>query len=576
MGTCIPGGRRCCDTAINKIKFFPSLGCRGSIESVLVNGNTIQSFTFELHEGFDILKVTPLSQWMPNPVDANHTIVCLNLRPPCWTARMLSYSGNNNRMEYALYDRKKDNYECCPVGIMDVPAGSTVPNFPPLPPPLGGGGGKRASPPPNGEIRRQPPPPRVKKQRSPSPPPAPSTPPSPPPPMPSTPPPPPRWWKPPPPSPAAKLTPKQGLKKRPPPPAGGKRSPRPPPPLNPSLPPPSPPPSVVPKKSPPPLPPPSPPPPVVGKASPPPPSPPPVVVGPGCRITVTMRRLVEVEPAFIDANCALLGAFVLLPLGSLGGVGYSCAFSSRTNVVITISGVPGADVRSLLGTYRDQPDAVGSAVAALGLSTCGQDSAVLSSPCAPNLSGTILSCSATDPVPAKSSPPPPPRPPPPRPPPSPPPPTIKATSPPPPPPDSTPVTQWTLYQDSVVFLLYFQAGTWAEGEKACAQMGGHLASVKDKGEYDFLVSFVQEYMPASGSLNAWFGLTTTTNAAGAAYTGANSDGSRMAFTPSSFAWDRTRNAVRNYMFACSKATGACSWTYGASAVEKQPAFLCRF
>lgn len=41
--------------------------------------------------GFDIVKITPLMQWLPNADAVDGAVVCINLRAPCWSLAMLSY-----------------------------------------------------------------------------------------------------------------------------------------------------------------------------------------------------------------------------------------------------------------------------------------------------------------------------------------------------------------------------------------------------------------------------------------------------------------------------------------------------
>ena len=47
--------------------------------------------------------------------------VCINLKPPCDT--MEKFAANGQWLEWALYDVKRDNYECCPVGYSSVQVG---------------------------------------------------------------------------------------------------------------------------------------------------------------------------------------------------------------------------------------------------------------------------------------------------------------------------------------------------------------------------------------------------------------------------------------------------------------------
>ncbi|EFJ46300.1 hypothetical protein VOLCADRAFT_105653 [Volvox carteri f. nagariensis] len=131
--TCVSGPYRCCNPTayINKIKLSPSLGCRGSVGSVNVltpsgKNYSVSSIYFERHMGQDVMKVTPLMQWLKSPDAIRDVRVCFNLKRPCWNLNMFSY--NTRKIEYSLYDKKVDDYECCPVGVIGLPQ-------PPSPPP---------------------------------------------------------------------------------------------------------------------------------------------------------------------------------------------------------------------------------------------------------------------------------------------------------------------------------------------------------------------------------------------------------------------------------------------------------
>ncbi|PNH04674.1 hypothetical protein TSOC_009114 [Tetrabaena socialis] len=119
---CTPGKYRCCNTSINKLKLFPAMGCRGSLANAILSGKTINrtvnSIYWEEHEGSDIVKITPLMEWFNNAENIDGARICINLRKPCWTLPTLSHNGKV--LEYALYDKKVNNYECCPVGLFNV------------------------------------------------------------------------------------------------------------------------------------------------------------------------------------------------------------------------------------------------------------------------------------------------------------------------------------------------------------------------------------------------------------------------------------------------------------------------
>lgn len=117
---CTPGKYRCCKTSINKIKFLPAPGCQGSLATAVIDDrHTVNSIYWEWHQGYQIVKITPLMQWLTDPDVIDDMVVCVNLRPPCWRLPMLAFDGQ--QLNYALYDKKVNNYECCPLGKMEVP-----------------------------------------------------------------------------------------------------------------------------------------------------------------------------------------------------------------------------------------------------------------------------------------------------------------------------------------------------------------------------------------------------------------------------------------------------------------------
>lgn len=154
--TCTKGSYRCCNTHINKIKFFPADECRGSMSSALINGTTVTSVYWEIHSNSLIGKVTPLRSWLPDAEAVDEQVVCFNLRKPCWT--MAQFAHDHELLEYALYDQKVNDYECCPVGVVEVPVPPepTTPSAPIAPPDVPNQ--PAISPPPSPLIRRSPPP----------------------------------------------------------------------------------------------------------------------------------------------------------------------------------------------------------------------------------------------------------------------------------------------------------------------------------------------------------------------------------------------------------------------------------
>ncbi|GFR50543.1 hypothetical protein Agub_g12817 [Astrephomene gubernaculifera] len=550
LSTCTPGKYRCCNTGINKVKVFPALNCRGSVASAVINGNSVMSFYWEEHEGFDIMKITPLLQWFANPSKADGGIVCINLKEPCWQLATFSY--NSQLLEYALYDKKVNNYECCPVGTVIVPSASE-PSFPSFPPP------KRVppSPPPPQPLPPPPTPPPKKK-----PPPKPPSPPS------------------PSPSPPPQPPPRRPPSPRPPSPA--------PPPSKKKSPPPA--------RSPPPSPPPSP--------SPPTPSP------AGCVVTAAVQRDAA-NLGFSDSTCSLFGALLLLPLfegATPPTASYDCSISSPSYMVMTISGLMAADVATLFTSYKAATQR-SNAVALLGLNNCATDSVVLASDCEATEAPLVIGCESPPPPPTTSSPPPkpkspppspvPPSPPPPRlsPPPSPPPPPPPRPPPPPsprptppsttdrkpppppqsPPPPPSPTPPRIFVYENSAYLLFYSPSNFTSAEATCAALGSHLTAINTADENAFLISSILDDMPPSSSVNVWFGLFILTSQT-SAIPGYNTDGTRVSYIPTSnFQYDSTRSAVRYYMLSCSTASGTCAWQYSPSgAADIQPAYLCEF
>lgn len=190
-------GIRCCNTHVNKFKIFVDPICQGSIKSVTVNGKATSSVQYERpvwqgKEGF-IAKITNMMIPME---DVDNSIICMNLQGKCNSLQDLTPPElkDQNTLEFALYDKKVDDYECCPMFIVDTsPWGGDnghpfYPNYPRLPP-------KSPSPPATGRSpklvpttqappkpasrppspRRSPPPPKASPpphspKRSPSPP----------------------------------------------------------------------------------------------------------------------------------------------------------------------------------------------------------------------------------------------------------------------------------------------------------------------------------------------------------------------------------------------------------------------
>ena len=73
--------------------------CKGSIASVLINGNVISSHTFEDETGdLIIAKITPLQQFLSTPAEANNVRPCVHARAGAWAqAWQAAMCGQNMR-----------------------------------------------------------------------------------------------------------------------------------------------------------------------------------------------------------------------------------------------------------------------------------------------------------------------------------------------------------------------------------------------------------------------------------------------------------------------------------------------
>lgn len=303
---------------------YTAPNCHGSVASALVNGNLVTSFYWEVHDSFDVVKVTPLAQWLSSPAKADGAIVCLNLQAPCWQAQKFSF--NPQLLEYALYDRKVDGYECCPTGTVLLT--TSAPGFPSRPPP-----GKTPPLPPDVPLSPREPSPLQRAKKSPLPPP-PSPPRPPPPPSPPRPR-PPKGKKSPPPSPPSIQSPWVPVAQRPPsPPALSSQC------------------NLT------------------------------VIVH---RSAASNQGFTDAVCELFGTLILLpLNEGIQLPQ-----VSYSCMITDATNMVLTLTMATGAAARALMNMYRVDAVQRQSALALLSLTDCSRDFARIATTCLSDLAPVV-------------------------------------------------------------------------------------------------------------------------------------------------------------------------------------------
>lgn len=104
-----------------RFKLFVDPICRGSIRDVTVAGKPTSSVQYEEpvwggKKGF-IAKITN----MHIPFDeVDKTLICMRISGTCNTLQQLTAPVNKGieALEFALYDPKVDDYECCPMFIV--------------------------------------------------------------------------------------------------------------------------------------------------------------------------------------------------------------------------------------------------------------------------------------------------------------------------------------------------------------------------------------------------------------------------------------------------------------------------
>lgn len=132
---------RCCNTIFNKFKFWPAQNCGGSFRKFTAKrggSNTFQTISSSLqnmpaktvatYQKSGMVALPPGDQWVIKTpemqwsrADANGAVFCMELGLPCNT--MERFAHNGKQVEWLLYDKKLNNYECCVPGITRVVAG---------------------------------------------------------------------------------------------------------------------------------------------------------------------------------------------------------------------------------------------------------------------------------------------------------------------------------------------------------------------------------------------------------------------------------------------------------------------
>ncbi|KAL6753716.1 hypothetical protein V8C86DRAFT_2721374 [Haematococcus lacustris] len=158
---CLSPQRRCCSTSFAKVKLYTNQLCNRSfsvmqVTAPLINFNVTASVSQDnVCSAQSITNCVKFTQFGPIPQSgANGTTLCMRMRSAreggvCHTLQQITNPvlANRSLFELGIYDRKVDNYECCPTFAYNL-GGSMAPAptplltsplqplpFPPPPPP---------------------------------------------------------------------------------------------------------------------------------------------------------------------------------------------------------------------------------------------------------------------------------------------------------------------------------------------------------------------------------------------------------------------------------------------------------
>ncbi|KXZ47672.1 hypothetical protein GPECTOR_33g554 [Gonium pectorale] len=129
LSQCTPSGLRCCgENHLNKFKLYIDPVCnRADMFNITVNGNPT-SAAFKEFMGGDLSKPTLKITNMFIPFEQiNTTQLCFSLKGTanngtCSTLASLAnpFTREQGVLEIGMYDKKVDNYECCPMFIFPL------------------------------------------------------------------------------------------------------------------------------------------------------------------------------------------------------------------------------------------------------------------------------------------------------------------------------------------------------------------------------------------------------------------------------------------------------------------------
>ncbi|KAL6753711.1 hypothetical protein V8C86DRAFT_441247 [Haematococcus lacustris] len=143
---CLSPQRRCCSTSFAKVKLYTNQLCNRSfsvmqVTAPLINFNVTASVTQDnVCSAQSITNCVKFTQFGPIPQSgANGTTLCMRMRSAreggvCHTLQQITNPvlANRSLFELGIYDRKVDNYECCPTFAYNLASNASVDPSPPL------------------------------------------------------------------------------------------------------------------------------------------------------------------------------------------------------------------------------------------------------------------------------------------------------------------------------------------------------------------------------------------------------------------------------------------------------------
>ncbi|KAJ9516276.1 hypothetical protein QJQ45_001107 [Haematococcus lacustris] len=137
---CLSPQRRCCSTSFAKVKLYTNQLCNRSfsvmqVTAPLINFNVTASVSQDnVCSAQSITNCVKFTQFGPIPQSgANGTTLCMRMRSAreggvCHTLQQITNPvlANRSLFELGIYDRKVDNYECCPTFAYNLGKGKSI------------------------------------------------------------------------------------------------------------------------------------------------------------------------------------------------------------------------------------------------------------------------------------------------------------------------------------------------------------------------------------------------------------------------------------------------------------------